>query len=71
MGLGTVFKIRIRLSYKIALTLGTAATMIGRGLSEFLVGWIPIFGNVFDALTAIEVIELLGWIVVRLFKTSI
>lgn len=71
MGLGSVFHIRIRLSYKISLTLGTAATMIGRGLSEFLVGWIPVFGNVFDALTAIAIIELLGWIAVRLFKTSI
>lgn len=68
IGLGSVFNIRIRHSYKTSLILGTAATMIGRGVSEFLVGWIPVFGNLFDALTAIGVIEVLGWVVVREFK---
>jgi uncharacterized protein (DUF697 family) len=70
MGLGSVFNIRIKNSYKTSLILGTAATMIGRGVSEFLVGWIPVFGNVFDALTAIGVIEALGWIVAREFKNQ-
>jgi hypothetical protein len=41
--------------------------MIGRGVSEFLVGWIPVFGNILDALTAMAVIEVLGWVVAREF----
>lgn len=69
IGLGSVFNIRLRHSYRTSLIVGTAATMIGRGLSEFLVGWIPVLGNLFDALTAIGVIEVLGWIVVKEFKS--
>lgn len=70
IGLGSVFNIRIRHSYRTSLIIGTAATMIGRGMSEFLVGWIPVIGNAFDALTAIVVIEALGWIVAREFRSQ-
>jgi uncharacterized protein (DUF697 family) len=68
IGLGSVFHIRLRHSYRTSLVLTTAATMIGRAVSEFLFGWIPVLGNVFDALTAIAVIEGLGWIVAGEFR---
>jgi uncharacterized protein (DUF697 family) len=68
IGLGGVLGIRIRHSYRTSLIVGTAATMIGRGVSEFLVGWIPVFGNLLDALTAAAVIEVLGWVVAREFS---
>jgi uncharacterized protein (DUF697 family) len=68
IGLGKVFNIRLRHSYRTSLIVGTTATMIGRGVSEFLVGWIPVFGNVFDAATAVCVIEVLGWVVAREFR---
>ena len=67
IGLGHVFHLRLRHSYRTALTVGTAATMIGRGVSEFLIGWIPFLGNLVDALTAALVIEVLGWVVAREF----
>jgi len=53
----------------IVASLGRIARRDRGGVSEFLVGWIPIFGNLFDALTAIGVIEVLGWVVVREFKS--
>jgi uncharacterized protein (DUF697 family) len=68
ISLGSTLGLRLRHSYRTALIVGTAATMIGRGISEFLVGWIPVLGNVLDALTAFVVIEVLGWIVAREFE---
>jgi uncharacterized protein (DUF697 family) len=68
--LGSVFHVRLRHSYRRSLILTTAATMIGRGVSEFLVGWVPVLGNLFDALTAFAVIEILGWVVAREFKSQ-
>jgi uncharacterized protein (DUF697 family) len=68
LALGQVFGIRLRHSYRTSLVLTTAATMIGRAVSEFLLGWIPVVGNLFDALTAIAVIEGLGWMVTKEFK---
>lgn len=65
--LGAIFGIRIRDSYRTSLVIGTAATMIGRGVSEVLVGWVPLFGNALDAFTAVGVIEVLGWMVARDF----
>lgn len=66
--LGRVFRLRLRHSYRTALIAGTAATMIGRGVSEYLVGWVPVLGNLFDALTAAVIIEVLGWVVAREFE---
>lgn len=68
IGLGSVFGLRLRHSYRTALIAGTACTMIGRGISEWLVGWIPVLGNFLDAFTAFAVIEALGWIVAREFQ---
>jgi uncharacterized protein (DUF697 family) len=68
--LGSVLHVRLRHSYRTSLIFGTAATMIGRGVSEFLIGWIPVLGNLFDALTAFAVIEVLGWVVAREFKNQ-
>jgi uncharacterized protein (DUF697 family) len=65
--LGSIFGLRLRHSYRTALIAGTACTMIGRGISEYLVGWIPLVGNLLDAFTAFVVIEALGWIVAREF----
>ncbi len=50
---------------ELALTMG--ATMIGRGVSQFLVGWWPGFGNAVNALTALAVTECVGWLALRWF----
>ncbi|MDR2465403.1 MAG: hypothetical protein LBD38_03905 [Streptococcaceae bacterium] len=51
-----------------SLVMQTTATMVGRGVSEFLVGWIPIAGNVINAGTASIITETLGWIIANEFS---
>jgi uncharacterized protein (DUF697 family) len=68
IGLGHVFHLRLRHSYRRGVIIGTTATMFGRGISEFLVGWVPVMGNAIDASTAAAIIEVLGWLVAREFE---
>ena len=68
ISLGSVFGMRLRESYRTSLIVTAAATMIGRGVSEFLFGWIPLLGNLWDCLTAVIIIELLGWLVAGDFE---
>lgn len=50
------------------IVLGTAlSTMAGRTASQFLVGWLPVAGNIVNAGTATVVTDLLGWIITREF----
>lgn len=51
---------------EIALTM--AATMVGRGLSQLLLGWLPVLGNLLNGLTAALVTEGVGWFSVRWFQ---
>jgi uncharacterized protein (DUF697 family) len=61
ISLGSVFGIRLNNSTAEA-TLATAtATMVGRGISQILIGWIPVIGNVVNAATAAGISETLGW----------
>lgn len=67
ISLGAVFGIELTESAAKA-TLATAtATMVGRGVSQVLVGWIPGFGNAFNAATAAGVTETIGWTVAKNF----
>ncbi|WP_105530663.1 hypothetical protein [Solimicrobium silvestre] len=43
------------------LLLTFTATMVGRTASQFLVGWIPVAGNIINASTAASVTEVIGW----------
>ncbi|MDO6433125.1 hypothetical protein Q4E93_21125 [Flavitalea sp. BT771] len=63
--LGAVFQVGLKDSISKGLFIGSIATMIGRGISEFLIGWVPVAGNIINALTAASVIEFLGWAVVK------
>ncbi|MDO4179348.1 MAG: hypothetical protein Q4D21_09235 [Phascolarctobacterium sp.] len=47
-----------------------AATYVGRGTSKFLLGWIPIFGNVINATTAATITEAFGWAVLRTMQKN-
>lgn len=38
-----------------------AASMMGRGVSQILCGWIPIYGNAINASTAAAITEAIGW----------
>jgi len=51
-----------------SLIMQTTATMLGRGVSQFLVGWIPVAGNVINASTAFAITEALGWIIANEFS---
>ena len=45
-----------------------AATMAGRKVSQFLIGWIPGVGNAVNAGTAAGITETMGWIADGYFR---
>lgn len=59
--LGAIFNVNINESFAKSIVASTAGTLVGRGVSQFLVGWIPGLGNAINASTAAGVIETLGW----------
>lgn len=52
------------------LLLTFAATAVGRGLSQVLIGWIPGLGNVINASTAAALTEAAGWAADAYFADS-
>lgn len=68
LGLADHFEVRLPRVAFVELALTLAATMVGRGLSQALCGWIPGFGNLLNALTAGAVTEAMGWLCVRWFR---
>ena len=70
IALGSVFEKSIDESTAKGIIAGGAGTLVGRGVSQFLVGWIPVVGNLINASTAAGVVELLGWAVVKDFDNS-
>ena len=50
-----------------AVLASAAASMIGRGISQILVGWIPGLGNAINASTAAGLTEAIGWILANDF----
>ena len=59
--LGHVFGINLTTSAAHAALSTAAASVVGRGVSQFLVGWIPGIGNAINASTAFAVTESIGW----------
>lgn len=47
-----------------------AAQMGGRTLSQFLIGWIPGWGNTINAATATSITEAIGWMAHEYFQES-
>lgn len=52
------------------LLLTFAATHGGRALSQWLVGWVPGYGNAINASTAIAITEAVGWATDAFFERS-
>lgn len=50
------------------LLLTFAAAKGGRGLSQWLIGWIPGWGNAINATTAASITEAIGWSAVAFFE---
>lgn len=70
VSLGAVFGIKLDESAAKA-TLATAtASMAGRAISQFLVGWIPGIGNALNAATAAGVTETIGWALAKDFANK-
>ena len=70
ISLGAVFRKKLTQSTARA-TLETAtATLVGRSISQVLVGWLPIYGNIINASTAAGVTETIGWAVAKDFAAN-
>ena len=68
IALGKVFHITLSETAALA-AIGTGgASMIGRAISQVLVGWIPVIGNGVNAGTAAAITEALGWLLVEEFS---
>lgn len=70
ISLGAVFGQDISKSVAISTLASATAANIGRAISQFLVGWIPGFGNAINASTAATITETIGWSVARSFDRS-
>ena len=67
VGLGTVFDLNITESGAKSIIASAGASVAGRTISQFLVGWIPGIGNVINTATAAGITEAIGWIAVKNF----
>lgn len=65
ISLGKVFDINLSESAAKALQSTAAAGIIGRGVSQLLIGWIPGLGNITNAATAATITETMDWIMAK------
>ena len=70
IALGKVFDQRVSKSAATAILGSMAASFVGRGVSQVLVGWIPFFGNAINTATAAGLTETIGWVVVDNFSKN-
>lgn len=68
IALGKVFDQDITKSAASAILGGAAASFAGRGLSQLLVGWIPVVGNAINTATAAGITVAIGWMAVDNFS---
>lgn len=67
IGLGAVFELNITESTAKSIIASTGASIVGRTVSQFLVGWIPGIGNAINTVTAAGITETIGWLAVANF----
>jgi uncharacterized protein (DUF697 family) len=70
ISLGAVSGIELNESSVKAALATASATLVGRGISQVLIGWIPGIGNVINATTAFAVTESIGWAVANGFAAK-
>jgi len=68
ISLGAVFGIKITEGAASGIIKALASVLIGRKISQVLVGWIPVVGNAINATTAAGVTQAIGWYSVSTFK---
>lgn len=67
VGLGAIFELNITESAAKSIIASAGATIAGRAVSQFFIGWIPVIGNAVNTATAAGVTEAIGWIAVKNF----
>ena len=70
MGIADIHGEKITKAVAADLLLTFTATLAGRVISQFLVGWIPILGNAVNASTAAGVTEAVGWAAHAFFEKN-
>lgn len=70
ISLGGVFGVSLTESAAKSIVAGAAGSLIGRGVFQFAIGWIPGLGNAVNASTAAGVIEALGWAIAKDFDNN-
>lgn len=70
VSLGKVFGVHLTDSAAKGIALGMAGMYVGRTVSQFLVGWVPVFGNAINAATAVGITEAMGWAVASKFDSG-
>jgi uncharacterized protein (DUF697 family) len=70
ISLGAVFGIKLDKSAALSTITTASTTIIGRTVSQVLVGWIPVIGNAINAGTAFAVTEGAGWIIAEQFAAE-
>lgn len=67
VALGKVFGLSITKAAARGIIVGAGASLIGRGVSQLLWGWIPFIGNAINTATAAGLTEAIGWMAVDQF----
>lgn len=68
IALGRVFEIELTESAAHSILAEGIATYSGRAISQLLIGWLPVAGNIVNACTAASVTEALGWLIASDFE---
>ena len=68
IAIGKAYGIELSHSSATATISTLTATIVGRTTSQFLIGYVPIMGNIINATTAMALTEAIGWGTDALFK---
>ncbi|MDE6730348.1 MAG: hypothetical protein K2J71_06185 [Oscillospiraceae bacterium] len=71
IALGKVFDVSISKSAATAAIASASASVVGRTVSQFLLGWIPVVGNAINATTAAGITESIGWLIADQFDKGL
>lgn len=61
MAIGEVHGQQLSKAAALSTLSAVSAGIAGRTVSQFLVGWIPLYGNAINATTAFAITEAIGW----------
>ena len=66
--IGEVHGVEVTKPMAISALTAASAGVVGRSLSQFMVGWIPGYGNAINASTAFAITQAIGWAVDAMFS---